>query len=103
ARAGEAEVLADPGRPSAAPRQGVERGDELGRALRPRPRPVVLERVEQVAVEELRVQARERGRARQVVEAEPLVAEREHGPGLSRKEREHPAPGGEVLLAAAVD
>jgi hypothetical protein len=83
-----------------AARRGLDRGEEL---TEPVARLAVepAERVEQVAVEQLRVEARERAGLRHVVEAE-RVADREQRAALARLEREGAAQRGEVDLPRAV-
>ena len=81
----EADVLAEPGRGPRCVRVASDARRRTRRAAPP-PRALassVLDRVEQVAVEQLRVEARERVRPRHVVEADP-VAEREQRAGLAR-------------------
>ena len=80
-----------------AARCGLDRGEELTKSLA-RLAVEPAERVEQVAVEQLRVEARERAGLRDVVEAE-RISDREQRAALARLEREGAAQGGEVGLA----
>ena len=90
---GEAYVLAKPGRGAVTARRGVDRGEELAEPVA-RLAVEVTERVEQVAVEQLRVEPRERVGARDVVEAERIFG-REQRAGLTWLEREGAAECGE--------
>src|SRR5205823_1711883 len=79
-------------------RDRIEKRLELPCALSVEP----LDRVEQVAVEELRIEVRERIRPRDEVDADAL-AEREQRAGLSRDERERVLQGREQVAVLRED
>lgn len=98
------EIVTKPGRWTPASLCRSHRLNELLQLIvRRGPAVEAFDRVEQVALEQLGVEPRERVRPRDVIEAEVVRAEREEGATLARHGRERAAELAELVLVHAED